>query len=116
MLIEVVSFHSYYGKQQIYHVLKRSSAAVSSQLVTQRIRYEIGKLFEACKRDNKLVLTRVMDDAQREFELSVEAIRQEAEESAFEAVRPFLPVDPIPVEMPRKQSLLTRLLGWLGGR
>lgn len=112
LLIEVTSFYSYYGKNQIYRVLKRAGSNVSSLAITTRIHYEIRRLFEACKRDNKLVLTRVMKDTQREFELSVEAIQQEAEYSAVHAVRGLLPPDE-PVKPVAKKGFLRRVWGWL---
>lgn len=114
LLIEVVSFFSYYGKHQIYNLFKRSGSTVSTQVITSRIRQEIHTLFAACKKDNKLVLTRVMENAERDFELSVGAIRQEAEQIAVEAVKVLIPEEAVEVKKPKK-SLFRRLLGWLGG-
>ena len=83
-----------------------------SQRVTTRIRGEIRRLFEACKRDNKLVLTRVMSNAEREFEISVDAIQEEATRVAVEQVKVFIPKQEAPPVEPR-QSLLRRLFGWM---
>lgn len=111
LMIDVVSFFSYYGKNQIYNLFKRGGTTVSAQVIAQRIRFEVRKLFEACARDNRLVLTRIMKDAEREFELSVEAIQTEAEQAALEAVKRFIPEpEPEPPPPPRR-SLLQRLLG-----
>lgn len=112
LLIEVASFYSYYGKEQIYTILKRSGQTVSTQAITARIRGEIRRLFEACKRDNKLVLTRLMADAERQFEISVEAIQEEATQIAVEQVKVFMPRDEAPRAAPRR-GLLKRLFGWL---
>lgn len=112
LLIEVASFYSYYGKEQIYTLFRRSGQAVSTQAVTARIRGEIRRLFDACKRDNKLVLTRVMSTAERQFEISVEAIQEEATRAAMEQVKVFMPRDDAPRVAP-KQGLLKRLFGWL---
>ena len=114
LLIDVVSFYSYYGKNQIYNVLQRGGSNVSTHAITARIRHEIRRLFDACKQDNKLVLTRIMSDAQREFEISVEAIQSEAERHAVDAVQLLIPADPGPPPPPRK-GLLRRLFGWLAG-
>jgi len=112
LLIEVASFYSYYGKEQIYNLFRRSGGAVSSQALSARIRGEIRRLFDACKRDNKLVLTRLMTNAEREFELSVEAIQEEATHAAMEQVKVFMPREEAPRSAPRK-SLLQRLFGWM---
>jgi len=112
LLIEVASFYSYYGKEQIYTLFRRSGAAVSSQALSARIRGEIRRLFEACKRDNKLVLTRLMTNAEREFDLSVEAILEEATQAAMEQVKVFMPREEAPPPRPRK-GLLARLFGWM---
>lgn len=114
LLIEVVSFFSYYGKHQIYNLFKRSGSTVSTQVITSRIRMEIHKLFAACKKDNKLVLTRVMENAERDFDLSVGAIQQEAEQIAVEAVKVLIPEEAGEVKQPKK-SLFQKLLGWFGG-
>ena len=115
LLIEVTAFYSYYGKHQIYNVLSRGGATVSGQLIATRIRYEIRSLFEACKRDNKLVLTRVMKDAERQFEISVHALQNEAEESAVEAVRRLIPAEAPSAPPAKKTGLFRRLIGWLTG-
>jgi hypothetical protein len=112
LLIEVASFYSYYGKEQIYSLFRRTGGAVSTQAVTARIRSEIRRLFEACKRDNKLVLTRVMANAEREFEISVEAIQEAATRSAVEQVKIFMPREE-PPPAPEKTGLLRRLFGWM---
>jgi hypothetical protein len=112
LLIEVSSFYSYYGKEQIYTLFKRGGRTVSTQAVTSRIRGEIRRLFDACKRDNKLVLTRVMSDAEREFEISVDALQEEATRAAFEQVKVFMPQVGTVKTHPKK-SLLRRLLGWM---
>ncbi len=112
LLIDVSAFYSYYGKEQIYSLFKRSGGAVSTQAVTTRIRREIKRLFEACKRDNKLVLTRVMSDAERQFEISVEAIQEEAVHAAVEQVKIFMPRDDVLKAEPKK-GLLYRLFGWM---
>ncbi len=114
LLIEVVSFFSYFGKHQIYSLFKKTGSTISTQAITARIRREIHKLFAACKRDNKLVLTRIMQNAERDFELSVEAIQQEAEHVAVEAVKILVPEETVAVKTPKK-SLLRWLLSWFGG-
>jgi hypothetical protein len=113
LLIDVVSFYSYYGKNQIYNVLRRGGSNVSTHAITARIRYEIRHLFDACKQDNKLVLTRIMADAQRKFEVSVEAIQAEAELHAVDAVKLLVPRgEPVFVQG-RKKGFLRRLVNWL---
>jgi len=112
LLIEVVSFYSFYGKSQIATLFKRGQATVNRHAITYQIREEIRKIFQACRNRNKLVLTRVMDHAEREFELSVEAIQEEAENTAIRAVRMMLPEPPAPPPMP-KRGWLKRVLSWL---
>ncbi len=112
LLIEVASFYSYYGKEQIYSLFRRSGGAVSTQAVTARIRGEIRRLFGACQRDNKLVLTRLMANAEREFEISVEAIQEEATRVAMEQVKVFMPREEVP-KAPEKKGLMHRLFGWM---
>lgn len=112
LLIDVVAFSAYYGKHQIYTLFQRGGSGVPPQVITQRIRGEIRKLFAACARNNRLVLTRVMDDARREFELSVDAIESEAEYTAFDVVKRFMPV-PEPEPPPRPRGLWERLVSWL---
>ena len=112
LLIQAVSFYSYYGKQQIYTVFKRNSATVNRSMITHHIRSEIKKLFRACTTQNRLVLKRVMNDAEREFEISVDSIRAEAERSAVEVVRKLFPetIEPPP---PERKTLLQRISHWL---
>jgi hypothetical protein len=110
LLIQVVGFYSYYGKHQIYNLFQRGGASTSITAVTLRIRREIRKLFEACQKDNKLVLTRVMENSAREFDLSVEAIQHEAEEIAIAAVRRIIP--PPPVAPVSKRTWWRRVRAW----
>jgi hypothetical protein len=114
LLIDVISFYSYYGKHQIYRLFAQGSTAVKPQVIVMHIRREIRKLFKAVTADNKLVLTRVMKDVEREFELSVEAIQVEAEQQAFEQVKVFLPREEPKKEI-EKKSWLRRVVGWIGG-
>ena len=93
LLIDVISFYSYYGKQQIYNAFAGRGGASKAPVIAMHIRHEIRNLFKAVIADNKLVLTRIMKDVEREFELSVEAIQYEAEELAIEQVKVFLPRD-----------------------
>lgn len=113
LLIDVISFYSYYGKQQIYNLFIRGGAPVKAQVITMHIRREIRRLFKAVGADNKLVLTRVMKDVHREFELSVEAIQQEAELLAVEQVKVFLPREEIP-RRPEQKSWFRRVIGFFG--
>ncbi len=112
MLIEVVSFYSYYGKHQIYQLFKHGST-VDKQRMTLRIRNEIRKILRACKEDNKLVLTRIMSKEEEQLDLSIEAIQQEAEREAVDAVTRIIPPEAPPPPPPRR-GWLQRLLGWLG--
>lgn len=112
LLIQVTSFFSYYGRQQIYNVFKRQAANVNQAAIAHHIRSEIRALFRACKAENRLVLKRVMAHAEREFELSVEAIREEAEAIAIAAVDRLLPKPP-PVEAPPPPGFLRRVARWL---
>lgn len=112
LLIEVASFYSYYGKEQIYTLFQRSGGAVNAQAATARIRGEIRRLFTACKRDNKLVLTRLMSNAERQFEISVETIQEEAIRVAFEQVKVFMPRDESSRPVTKK-GLLRRIFGWM---
>lgn len=112
LLIDVSSFYSYYGKEQIYSLFKRAGGTVSTQVVTARIRGEIRRLFDACKRDNKLVLTRVMSNAERHFEISVEEIQEAATRAAVEQVKKFMPRQEVR-KPPPKRSLLHKLFGWM---
>jgi hypothetical protein len=65
LLIQVVSFYSYYGRQQIYNVFKRNAVTVNQAAIAHHIRAEIRSLFKACKAENRLVLKRVMAHAER---------------------------------------------------
>ena len=113
LLIDVISFYSYYGKQQIYNAFANRGAAAKAQVISMHIRHEIRNLFKAVIAENKLVLTRVMKDVEREFELSVEAIQYEAEELAIEQVKVFLPRDE-PIRIPQKKGWFKKMIGWLG--
>jgi len=112
LLIQAVSFYSYYGKQQIYTAFKRNRTAANRTLITHHIRSEIRKLFRACMTDNKLVLKRVMNDVEREFEISIDAIRSEAERSAVAAVNLLLP-EPVERAPEPERSLIARISRWL---
>lgn len=112
LLIQVVSFYSYYGRQQIYNVFKRNAANVNQAAIAHHIRGEIRALFRACKAENRLVLKRVMANAEREFELSVESIREEAEAIAIAAVDRLLPKPAAP-EPAAPPSFLRRVASWL---
>jgi hypothetical protein len=112
LLIQAVSFYSYYGKQQIYTVFKRNNATVNRSMITHHIRSEIKKLFRACMTQNRLVLKRVMNDAEREFEISVESIRAEAERSAIEVVNQLIPEE-VPPPPPSPKTLRQRISHWL---
>ena len=111
LLIYAVSFYSYYGKQQIYTVFKRNNATVNRSVITHHIRSEIKKLFRACTTENRLVLKRVMNDAEREFEISVDSIHAEAERSAVAVVNQLIPEPPVPPPPPK--TLLQRISHWL---
>jgi hypothetical protein len=112
LLIQVVSFYSYYGRQQIYSVFKRRSMTLNQAAIAHHIRAEIRSLFRACKAENRLILKRVMANAEREFEMSVEAIREEAEAIAIAAVDRLLPVA-APADDGPPPGLLRRLANWL---
>ena len=60
------------------------------------------------------MLTRIMSDAQREFEISVDTIQSEAERHAVHAVRLLIP-DETQAPPPPRKGLLRRLFGWLMG-
>lgn len=113
LLIQAVSFYSYYGKQQIYTVFKRKTATVNRSVITHHVRSEIKKLFQACMTKNTLVLKRVMRNVEREFEISVDSIRRAAERSAIEAVNRLIPETSAPPPPPPPQTLLQRISGWL---
>lgn len=112
LLIQVISFYSYYGREQIYHVLGAHQGKSGRGQIASYIRDEIRMLFSVCKSNNKLVLTRVMDSAEREFELSIEAIQVEAANRAIVAVERLMPVKVVlPQRKPR--GLIQRLSHWL---
>ena len=108
------AFFSYYGKHQIYNLFQKGGSSNTITAISFRIRGEIRKLFEACKKDNKLVLTRVMADTEREFDLSVAAIQKEAEENAIDAVRRIIPPDP-PPPVNLKRGWVRRLVRFFTG-
>jgi hypothetical protein len=112
LLIDVVSFYSYYGKHQIYQLFAQGRA-VDRQRVTMRIRNEVRKILNACKQDNKLVLTRIMQKEEEKLDLSIEAIQREAEEEAVDAVVKIMPSGN-PTPPPEKKGWFRRLLDWLG--
>ncbi len=112
LLIQAMSFYAYYGREQIYHVFGNDHGKAGRGKVAAYIRQEIKSLFGACKADNKLVLTRVMDSAEREFEISVEAIQIEAANRAIAEVDRLIPEKPVlPKRAPR--GLLARMRNWL---
>ena len=113
LLIEVVSFYSYYGKHQIYQLFKHGQAA-DRKRVMLRIRNEVREVLRACKESNKLVLTRLMEQEEQQLDLSIEAIQQEAEQEALDAVIRIFPEPPPVVERPRR-GWLRRMLGWMVG-
>ena len=111
LLIQVVSFYSYYGRQQIYNVFRRNAVTVNQAAIAHHIRAEIRHLFKACKAENRLVLKRAMAHAERAFELSVDSIREEAEAIAIAALGRLLP--PPPLELPPPPGFLRRVARWL---
>lgn len=112
LLIQVISFYSYYGREQIYQVFGAHQGKAGRAQVAHCIRDEIRLLFSACKVSNKLVLTRMMDSAEREFELSIEAIQAEAASRAIVAVERLMPIRA--VIPPRKhRGIFQRLSHWL---
>ncbi len=113
LLIGVVSFYSYYGKHQIYKVFQKKQATVSRAVLAHQIRHEIKKLFNACRVDNRLMLTRVMNDAERDFEISVGAIQEEATAAAVEVVKLLIPEDVEVPPPPEKPGLIKRLASWM---
>ncbi|NNL99507.1 MAG: hypothetical protein HKO62_02065, partial [Gammaproteobacteria bacterium] len=112
-LIGVVSFYSYYGKHQIYKVFQKKQATVSRAVLAHQIRHEIKKLFNACRADNRLMLTRVMNDAERDFEISVGAIQDEATQAAVDVVRLLIPADVDIPPPPPRPGLIKRLASWM---
>lgn len=111
LLIQAVSFYSYYGRERIYELVRKSGNTVSTAVISHHIRNEIRELFKACETDNKLVLKRIMRDAEREFEISVESIQMEAENSAVAAVKEMLPRETV-VKPVVKKSLFRKILSW----
>lgn len=112
LLISVVSFYAYYGKQQIYNVVRKNATTLNRAAIMHYIRMEIRELFKACKSENRLVLRRVMATAERQFEISVEALRAEAERSAMNVVEQLLPTAapaPAPVQKTFLQRVIARL-------
>ena len=112
LLIEAVSFYSYYGKEQIYNVFRRGQTTVNRAAISHHIRSEIRKLFRACITENKLVLKRMMVNAEREFEISVEAIQAAAEERAIDIVNKLIPEEP-EEPPPPPPGFLSRVKTWL---
>ena len=112
LLIHAVSFYAYYGREQIYRVFEKSQTSANRAKIAACIRSEIKTLFGACKANNKLVLTRVMDNAEREFELSVESLQIEATNQAIVAVERLMPVQTM-MPKPKQRSLMQRFRRWL---
>ena len=112
LLIQAISLYSHFGREQIYQVLDANRGKAGRAQIAACIRTEIRLLFGACNASNELVLTRVMDPAEREFELSVEAIQNEATNRAIVAVERLLPATFV---MPRRKPRGTfqRLSHWL---
>ncbi|MGH8582569.1 MAG: hypothetical protein ACREWG_07210 [Gammaproteobacteria bacterium] len=115
LIIEAVAFYSYYGKEQIYKLYKRSGGRLGNRTIAQQVRNEIRTLLSACQHQNKLILTRMTRDTEREFELSIEAIQREAVVTAVEAVRVLLPEKKPPV-IPEKRRWWRRAFDRLMGR
>lgn len=112
LLIQVMSFYAYYGREQIYRVFASQQGRAGRGKVADYIRQEIHLLFSLCKADNKLILTRVMDSAEREFEISIEAIQNEATNRAIAEVEGLMPTPP-PRPPPPPPGLIKRLARWL---
>ena len=112
LLIQAVSFYSYYGREQIYRVFEKGQGRGGRTQIARCIKDEIRTLFIACKTDNKLVLTRMMSNAEREFQMSVEAIQIEAAKSAMVAVERLMPVQ-ARAPKPKPKGILQRLSRWL---
>ena len=112
LLIEAVSFYSYYGKEQIYNVFRRGQTTINRAAISHHIRSEIRKLFRACITNNKLVLRRMMVNAEREFEISVEAIQTAAEERAIDVVNKLIPEE-APPPPPPPPNFFARVKTWL---
>ena len=112
LLIQVVSFYAYYGREQIYRIFETRSGKESRRRVASMVSNEIKQLFSACKTDNRLILTRVMSNTEREFEVSIEAIEREACHRAIMEVEKLAPPKKVAVEV-KKKSILSRLSDWL---
>ena len=112
LLIQVVSFYAYYGREQIYRIFGTRSGAESRRRVSNMVSNEIKTLFSACKTGNRLILTRVMSHTEREFEVSIEAIEREACHRAIMEVEKLAPPRKS-TNAPKKQSFLSRLSDWL---
>ena len=110
LLVQVVAFYSYYGKNHIYKMLKRAGATQGSIGIASYIRKEVKQVFDACQSENRLVLRRVMREAAEEFELSVEALQRETIEAAVETVRRMLPT-PAPIVNMRRRPWWKRFFG-----
>ncbi len=114
LLISIVTFHAYYGREQIFKIVRKPSGTLNPAAVAHYVRQEVRELFKACKSDNRLILRRVMDHAERRFELSVEALRADAETSALRIVEQLLPSPP-PMESPPELGFFKRLLARVFG-
>lgn len=110
LLIQSVSFYSYYGQQQIYTAIKKNRTAVNRSVITHHIRSEIKKLFRACSSENRLILKRVMNNAEREFEISIESITVAAERTAIEVMNRLLPEE---ATEPTRKTWWQRFRAWL---
>lgn len=114
LLIEVVSFFAYYGKHQIYQLFKHGQT-VDRRRMTLRIRNEIRTILNACKENNKLVLTRIMAKEEEQLDLSIEAIRAEAEKQAVREVIRIVPEELPAPPAPKKEGWLRRISDWFTG-
>ncbi|TDJ67072.1 MAG: hypothetical protein E2O35_04785 [Proteobacteria bacterium] len=112
LLIQAVSFYSYYGKQQIYTVFKKNQTTVNRSVITHHIRSEIKQLFRACTMNNTLILKRIVNNAEREFEISLNSIRCAAERSAVEHVNRLFP-EAAASPPPAPPTLIQRISDWL---
>lgn len=113
LLIDIVSFISYYGREQIAVLVRKYDAATARRIAANQVRTEIHKLLAACKSENRLILKRVMDNAERDFELSVEAIQLEAEADAVKIVVSLVPPDPPKEKEEQKASWFDKFKQWL---
>lgn len=112
LLIQAASFYSYYGKQQIYTVFKRNQTTVNRSVITHHISSEIKQLFRACTMNNTLILKRIVNNAEREFEISLNSIRCAAERSAVEHVNRLFP-EAATSPPPAPPTLIQRISDWL---